>query len=194
MQQTYLIQRGFTLIEMTLVIVMLIVLSSAALPKFIDLQNDTRATTLKSLRGSLIEATNIAYAKAAIDGVEKLARSSPEGDHNTEGDDPYSETNIGALELKYGYPEAHAEDGGIDIIDHLHLISSDKQDSDWDICYVHNHSCSSSGRGKGFVLVGYGLEENIDRACYVKYEEPEVKTTGNNTKPKPEITIDTSEY
>ncbi|WP_068545296.1 prepilin-type N-terminal cleavage/methylation domain-containing protein [Thalassotalea crassostreae] len=57
---------GFTLIELTIVVVVLAVLSVVAAPKFIDLPRDTRIAHLESFAGTLTEANNIVFSKTFI--------------------------------------------------------------------------------------------------------------------------------
>jgi MSHA pilin protein MshA len=55
---------GFTLIELVVVIVLLSILGAAALPKFIDMQRDSRIAVLKGARASVSSATLLAYSAA----------------------------------------------------------------------------------------------------------------------------------
>jgi len=60
------VQRGFTLIELVMVIVILGVLAAIALPKFINLASDARTAAIKSVEGSMRSTNTIIYAKAAV--------------------------------------------------------------------------------------------------------------------------------
>jgi len=62
------IQRGFTLIELVVVIVILGILAVVAAPKFIDLKGEATAATLKSIKGSLSSGVNFIQSKAMIQG------------------------------------------------------------------------------------------------------------------------------
>ncbi|GAA0762222.1 prepilin-type N-terminal cleavage/methylation domain-containing protein [Ideonella azotifigens] len=53
---------GFTLIELVMVIVILSVLASVAIPKFIDLGSDAKAAALSGVAGSLSSASAVNYA------------------------------------------------------------------------------------------------------------------------------------
>jgi MSHA pilin protein MshA len=69
-------QRGFTLIELITVIIILGILSAIALPKFIDLTNEALDASVQSVAGSLGSASAINYgafvANSAKSGVQRL--------------------------------------------------------------------------------------------------------------------------
>ena len=60
--------KGFTLIELVIVIVILGILAATAAPKFIDLTGDARAAVMEGVEGSVNSAADIAHAKALIEG------------------------------------------------------------------------------------------------------------------------------
>ncbi|MBA6297632.1 prepilin-type N-terminal cleavage/methylation domain-containing protein [Colwellia sp. MB02u-9] len=61
-------QKGFTLIELVVVIVILGILAATAAPKFIDLTGDARTSVMKGVQGSINSAVNLAHAKALVAG------------------------------------------------------------------------------------------------------------------------------
>lgn len=56
------VQRGFTLIELVMVIVILGVLAVVAIPKFIDLRNDAVVAATAGVAGTLSSAAAVNYA------------------------------------------------------------------------------------------------------------------------------------
>jgi MSHA pilin protein MshA len=61
-------QKGFTLIELVVVIVILGILAVTAAPKFIDLTGDARASVVEAVKGSINSAADLAHAKALVVG------------------------------------------------------------------------------------------------------------------------------
>lgn len=66
-------QKGFTLIELVVVIVILGILAVTAAPKFIDLQDDARTATLNAVKASMQSASSLLYSKSLIKGNETTA-------------------------------------------------------------------------------------------------------------------------
>ena len=82
--------KGFTLIELIIVIVVLGILATTAAPKFLNLQKDAQAGSLEGLKAALLGASEIVYGKALIEGAQGSADTTlPSG-----------------IRVRYGYPYA----------------------------------------------------------------------------------------
>ncbi len=93
-------QRGFTIIELVFVIAIIGILAAFAVPRFVDLQSDARASNIRALEGSVRAAAAMVHGKAIVEQKEKLASG-------------VSVTVEGAgatstVALAYGYPEGTA--------------------------------------------------------------------------------------
>lgn len=71
--------RGFTLIELVMVIVILGTLSAIAIPKFVDVSTQAKQSATKSSLGAIRAAIGIFYAQSAITGATPSYPSSIAG-------------------------------------------------------------------------------------------------------------------
>lgn len=87
--------KGFTLIELIIVIVILGILSVVAAPRFLDLSTDARIASLESLEGSMRTATELVNIKARIEDKTDCST------------DPTVQAVGATITLRCGYPCPH---------------------------------------------------------------------------------------
>lgn len=156
-------QKGFTLIELVVVIVILGILAATAAPRFIDLTSDARISVMEGIVGSMNGAVNLAQSKALIEG-ETAATGA-------------IEVNNTFYALEFGYPVAvPLGDGGTDATG-LSIISL----VDLDDLTIHSGSGAPTA-GLGYdsstgVLTNY--DANTPADCTITYTD----STGVEVRP-----------
>lgn len=149
--------KGFTLIELIIVIVILGILAVTASPKFLDLQGDAKASTVEGLEGSLSGAVNLVYAKALAQGKtgSNSATTSP------------------AVNVKFGYPDATVtEMQAILEVNSAAAIDGSPAGADWEMDAIAA-SGSTPAQIKIYPVGTYdGKTTGIaEKSCYLLYTE-----------------------
>lgn len=168
-------QKGFTLIELIIVIVVLGILAVTAAPQFLNFSTDARESTLQGLQGSVKAASDIVYGKSLIagnSGIEK-GKCGEDGDEACESD---------GFEVSFGYPVAVLSTAGKTAGANgtpLKTIFEAIQNSDWDSAYLGSGT-EFSGTvpagsiaifPKGLPTATWSAAAGSEKGCFLLYTE-----------------------
>ena len=147
-------QQGFTLIELTAVIVILGIIAAVAIPKFTDLSRAARISTLNSIQGTMLSTITMVKSLAYVNGLSVSSNSLNQSQFIVE-------TEAGSSELDWRNlcPESQAELGdALSMLDYINLGQSSGL-----ITSVDNR----------YTRIGYDINGTASitaNACYLTYD------------------------
>ena len=158
--------RGFTLVELVLVIILLGILASFALPKFSDLSSVSKASVLHGIAGSLRSTIAIVKTTAYAQGLSPQATNPVAGQSEL-----IIETDAGSFEVMFSNlcPESEAELADqLNMTDHVGLETSANLVVDIDNRYTRI----------GYDIQGTGAP--TVNGCYLTYDSFGGPAVGNS--------------
>lgn len=173
--------KGFTLIELVVVIVILGVLTATALPKFINLQDDANQAVMESMKGAIASADTLIAMKIRLNPDQlnnNQNRFTLDSGQNIRvrgrlADGRWNNTFVHLLEF--------------DDIAQVSINNCDDESLKW--CVRHrganwfsNRGYSDLGTGRGFVIFPFGNNVNQDR-CYIYYMNQNDTATPDTVQP-----------
>lgn len=155
--------KGFTLIELIIVIVILGILAVTAAPRFLNLSGDAKASVLDGVKAAVVSAGTIVYSKAILAGK------------HTSGPTGTDTVGTPAIALTYGYPKATS----------VALQAAVEVPEGWVFSTDAATGLVAEAVGTpGQIRIAATTADLADSGCYVLYVTPE------NAGDKPSVTTE----
>jgi MSHA pilin protein MshA len=159
--------KGFTLIELVVVIVILGILAVVAAPKFINLQDDANQATMQAMKGAISSANSLVSLKIELH---------PESLNNNQNRFTLSDGQV--IRVRGKFPDGRWNNTYVHLVDFediAQVSTNNCTDSTLKWCvrqrnqgWFNTRGYSSLGTGRGFVIFPLGKNVNQDR-CYIYY-------------------------
>lgn len=173
-------KHGFTLIEFILVVIILALLNTFALPKITSVSDDARLATMKGMQATLLAATDLTHAKIELNPNNFTAN----------GNRFILDTGERFL-VRGRYPDGRWNNSFSRIVN-----MEDVTNNTDTLCDVETSWCARNrgtawfrntlnidGEGRGFIIYPNGHDHD-ESACYLYYYNPNSGSlTGTGDKP-----------
>ncbi|WP_428462161.1 type II secretion system protein [Photobacterium kagoshimensis] len=117
--------KGFTLIELVVVIVILGILAVTAAPRFMNMQVDARNSALQAMKGAMTSGMEMGYGILAMNGLEATPLLNK--------DVPVAGCEKTSCDFRYGYPAADTLTLPV-LVD---ALGDHTKRDDWAIVFIH---------------------------------------------------------
>lgn len=152
--------RGFTLMELVVVIAIIAILAAIALPRLIETQRDARVAKARTLYGTLRTAATLARSRCELD----LASAPAAGKVSCRDTPPAVEMDGHVVRIVNHFPAATAE--GIDVAADINLAADG---------YTASNGSASNTMGIGVASRTYAVGAGGNAGCSVTYLEAGLK-------------------